>query len=61
MLKLQDGQCCETAAHRPCECVEIWPKHSLDGNRKPDVTSAPERSRIPGEMQAHRSLMLLAR
>ena len=25
-----------------------------------DVTSVPERSRIPGGMQAHRSLMLLA-
>lgn len=30
------------------------------GFRESDVTSVPERARIPGEMQAHRSLMLLA-
>lgn len=57
----------------PCECVDVWSKHYLthapdwiDGNRESDVTSVLDYrpssrtvAHIPGEMQAHRSLLLL--
>ena len=61
MLKLQDGQCCETRSNQTLRaCRYLAQALRWMGIVKPDVTSAPERSRIPGEMQAHRSLMLLA-